>query len=145
MALASLFGGLALANAKLGAVHGFAGVLGGIFPSAPHGAICAALLPHTIAVNVKALQERDPNGPYLKKFDEIAQIITNNPLANSNDAVQWISNLCKDLQIPGLQTYGIKLDQLDIIIEKSASSSSMQGNPIKLTKEELLEIITKSL
>ena len=55
MALASLFGGLALANAKLGAVHGFAGVLGGMY-DAPHGAICAALLPHVTEVNIRALQ-----------------------------------------------------------------------------------------
>src|SRR5215213_8761925 len=55
MALGSLFGGLALANAGLGAVHGFAGPIGGMF-SAPHGAVCAALLPFVMAANLKALR-----------------------------------------------------------------------------------------
>ena len=54
MSLASLFGGLALANAKLGAVHGFAGVLGGMYP-APHGIVCARLLPFVVETNVMAL------------------------------------------------------------------------------------------
>ena len=57
MALVSLLGGLALANAKLGAVHGFAGVLGGMY-DAPHGGVCAALLPPVMAANITALRER---------------------------------------------------------------------------------------
>jgi len=73
MALTSLFGGLALANAKLGAVHGFAGPMGGMFP-APHGAICGRLLPHVMAVNVRALQERLPGSEALRRYDEIARM-----------------------------------------------------------------------
>ena len=57
LSIASVFGGLALANAKLGAVHGFAAVLGGMFETAPHGAICAALLPIVFRANVKKLQQ----------------------------------------------------------------------------------------
>lgn len=145
MALGSLFGGLALANSKLGAVHGFAGVIGGMFPSAPHGAVCAALLPHTIEINVIALQQRETNSPYLQKYDEIAQIITGNAQARASDGVKWIKDLCRDLNIPSLAAYGLKSENLDVVIEKSATSSSMQGNPIKLTKEELYQIISKSL
>src|SRR5690348_5258990 len=58
MCWAALLGGLALANAGLGAVHGFAAPLGGMF-SAPHGALCAAVLPHAMKVNVEALCARD--------------------------------------------------------------------------------------
>ncbi len=57
MALAALFGGIALANARLGAVHGFAGVLGGATGQA-HGAICARLLPFVMEANIRAVGER---------------------------------------------------------------------------------------
>jgi alcohol dehydrogenase class IV len=73
MALASLFGGLALANAGLGAVHGFASPIGGMFPQAPHGAVCAALLPHVMRVNLRALHERDPGSAALHRYDQVAR------------------------------------------------------------------------
>src|SRR5262249_44908524 len=69
MSWASLLGGLALANAGLGAVHGFAAPIGGMFP-APHGAICAAVLPHAIEANAEALEARDPNSPARARYDE---------------------------------------------------------------------------
>src|SRR5439155_3100249 len=78
MAVASLFGGLALANAGLGVVHGFAGPIGGMFP-APHGAVCAALLPHVVKVNLKAIRERKPESETLFRYDEIALILTGDP------------------------------------------------------------------
>jgi len=70
MALAALYGGLALANAGLGAVHGFAGPIGGRFPAA-HGAVCAALLAPVTAANLEALQRRDPDGPGLLRYAEV--------------------------------------------------------------------------
>jgi len=145
MCVVSLIGGLALANSKLGAVHGFAGPIGGMFKQASHGAVCASLLANVIHYNVKAFQERDSSSAYLKRFDEVAQLITGNPNAKSDEAVLWIKQLCKDLNVPTLSYYGIKKDDINVIVEKSANSSSMQGNPIKLTKEELTEIVEKSL
>lgn len=145
MSIVSLFGGIALANAKLGGVHGFAGVLGGMFPGSPHGSICAALLPHVIEINIKALQLRDPDGFFLKRFEEASQIVTNMINATPTDMVEWIKNLCKDMNIPTLRSYGVLQEHFSIIAEKSASSSSMLGNPIKLTEEELLEVLMKSL
>jgi|EP01047_Picozoa_sp_COSAG01_P031087 alcohol dehydrogenase class IV len=62
LALSSLFGGISLANAKLGAVHGFAGVLGGMFPTGPHGAVVAAMLPAATSVNLRALRSGRPTG-----------------------------------------------------------------------------------
>ena len=82
MALASLFGGFALANAGLGAVHGFSGVVGGMF-KAPHGAVCAALLPHVMAMNRTALSQRQPQNPILARYDEIARLLTGNALAKA--------------------------------------------------------------
>ena len=144
MALASLFGGLALANAKLGAVHGFAGPIGGMF-DAPHGAICALLLPHVMRANIRVLREREPHGEALRRYDEIARILTGDPHVRADDGAEWVSDLCATLQIPTLRTYGISSGDIPEIVEKSASASSMQGNPIKLTTGELTGILEAAL
>jgi alcohol dehydrogenase class IV len=144
MALASLCGGLALANAKLGAVHGFAGVLGGMF-EAPHGAICAALLSYTTTINIRALRERQPEGDALERYDEVAKLLTDNLEAIAEDVIPWLETLCHDLQIPGLGAYGLTPADFPEVIAKTQVSSSMQGNPIKLTDEELAEILNRAL
>jgi alcohol dehydrogenase class IV len=144
MALTSLFGGLALANAKLGAVHGFAGPIGGMFP-APHGAVCARLLPHVMAVNVLALQERSPGSEALWRYDEIARILTENDKATAADGVAWVQELCQALQVPSLASYGVTPADLTVVIEKASAASSMQGNPIQLTPDEMREILTQAL
>jgi alcohol dehydrogenase class IV len=144
MALTSLFGGLALANAKLGAVHGFAGPLGGMFP-APHGAVCARLLPYVMEVNVRALQARMSSGEALRRYDEIARTLTGKVGATAGDGVAWVQQLCEALQVPPLASYGVALEDLPSLIEKAAAASSMQGNPIKLTADEMQEILTRAL
>jgi alcohol dehydrogenase class IV len=144
MSLASLFGGLALANAGLGAVHGFAGPIGGMFP-APHGAICAALLSHVMAANIAALQQRDPNNIALDRYREIAAILTSNPLASIDDGVAWAARLVKDLGIPGLGQYRVTPDHAEMIVKKSMAASSMKGNPIALTAEELTGVLIRAI
>lgn len=144
MALASLFGGLALANSGLGAVHGFAGPIGGMFP-APHGIICARLLPIVMETNYIALETRFTESPALERFHEMARIFTGNPGANAQDAVSWIQNLCAELKVPPLSQFGIKKDDLPLIVEKAKNSSSMKGNPVSLTDEELIDIMERSL
>lgn len=144
MALASLCGGLALANAKLGAVHGFAGVLGGMYPI-PHGIVCARLLPFTFAANVAALRDRAPNGPLLARFGKVAHLVTGEAAATAQDAVTWISELCDALDVPGLAAYGVEPSAFDEIIAKSQASSSMKGNPLPLTDDELHAILLSAL
>ncbi|MBV7332846.1 iron-containing alcohol dehydrogenase [Chloroflexi bacterium TSY] len=144
MAIASLFGGLALANAKLGAVHGFAGVLGGMYP-APHGAVCGRLLPFTTEANVRALLQRDSKNPAVGRYDEVAQLLTGKPEATVSDGVVWIQELCAELAVPGLATYGIEEVQFSDIITKSKNSSSMKGNPIVLREDELASILGQAL
>jgi alcohol dehydrogenase class IV len=147
MAVASLFGGLALANAGLGAVHGFAGPIGGMFSNAPHGAICAALLPHVMTVNIRALRQRQHyvQGGGLKRYDRIAQICTGDDHATADAGVEWVRQLVDDLQIPRLGTYGVKSEHIDELVRKSAQASSMKANPIVLTAEELAEILQQAL
>ncbi len=143
MALASLFGGLALANAGLGAAHGFAAPLCGMFP-APHGATCAALLPHVMAVNVAAHRARQPDGPALVRYEELARILTGRTEATIEDAVHWIDALCRDLGVPGLSTYGVTRADFPVLVQKAAAASSMKANPIVLTEDELGEILERS-
>ena len=144
MSLASLFGGLALANAKLGAVHGFAGPLGGMI-GAPHGVICARLLPYVVETNVQALQDREADSTALGRFDEIAQILTSQPDATALDGVKWVQQLCSILKVPSLAKFGLKQENFPAVVEKSQKASSMKGNPIELTAKELTSILTRSL
>ncbi len=144
MAMASLLGGLALANAKLGAVHGFAGTLGGMY-SAPHGEICAVLLPHVMKANIQALQDRESENPALPRFEEIGQLITGDMNATAQTAMDWIDETSQIFQIPSLGTHGIIAGDFGTIIEQSSQSSSMKGNPIQLTSEELERILRSAL
>ena len=144
MALASLCGGLALANAKLGAVHGFAGPIGGMF-DAPHGAICARLLPLVMQANVRALEERLPDSPALARYAEVARIVTGDSEASIADGVAWVEALCAELAVPGLAGYGMAEGDLADVVAKAMPSSSMKGNPVALTAGELVGILRLSL
>ena len=144
MCLASLFSGFALANAKLGAVHGMAGPLGGMVSGA-HGDICASLLPFVMEMNVKALRERETASPALERFDELACILTQKSSASAIDAIMWVKNLCQTLQVKSLAHLGLNKADLPAVVSKSQKSSSMQGNPIRLTADELMEILQNAL
>ena len=144
MALASLFSGIALANAGLGAVHGFAAPLGGEF-DAPHGVICARLLPIVMETNVLALNGRNPQSTALMRYDELARILTGKSHAGAQDGVSFIQELCKELNIPGLSSIGLTPDDIPEIVSKARRASSMKGNPIELTENELSDILKKSL
>jgi alcohol dehydrogenase class IV len=143
MSLTSLLGGLSLANAKLGAVHGFAGVIGGMYP-APHGVICARLLPFVMETNVQALQSRSPGSEYLNRYLDVAQILTNDRSAKVADGVEWVQNLCRQLGVPGLAVFGVKKEDFPEIVSKSQKASSMKGNPIQLTDDELMAILEQA-
>jgi alcohol dehydrogenase class IV len=144
MALTALFGGMALANAKLGAVHGFAAPIGGMF-DAPHGAVCAALLAPVMRANVAALRSRLPWHPALNRYTETARLLTGNADAQAEDGPDWVEALTRDLEIPGLNTYGIRPDAFPEIAEKAAQASSMKGNPVEFTVEELTAILSEAL
>lgn len=141
MALASLFGGLALANAGLGIVHGFAAVLGGS-SKAPHGALCAALLPHGMAANVDALRARAPQHPALERYGAIARLLTGRNQASAEDGIEWVHALCAELNVGSLGTWGIAEADFPGLVEKAARASSMQANPLALTDEELLAVLS---
>jgi alcohol dehydrogenase class IV len=144
MSWASLLGGMALANAALGAVHGFAAPIGGMF-DAPHGAVCAAVLPHAMEVNLRALGSRASGGEALERYRTVAQILTGDPQAAAEDGVRWIAALCGRLEIPPLRAYGVSSDHVADLAAKAAKASSMKGNPIVLTGAELEEIASRAI
>jgi alcohol dehydrogenase class IV len=143
MSVASLLGGLALANAGLGVVHGFAGPVGGMFP-APHGAVCAALLPSGIDVNLRALRARDPTSESIRRYETVARLLTGRPQAAAEDLVEWTFEICRDLQIPPLRAYGVGEGDWPALIDKASRASSMKANPIALTSDELREILARA-
>jgi len=143
LALASLFGGLCLANAGLGAVHGFAAPVGGMF-EAPHGAVCAALLPATLEVNLRALRARLPSHPALARFQEVAVLLTGRADARAEDGISWVRELCQALGVPGLGRYGLTEADVPRLVTRAKAASSMKANPLPLTDEELTEIALHS-
>ncbi len=140
MALASLFGGLALANAGLGAVHGYSGPVGGMF-NVPHGMVCAALLPHVTKANLLALRAREPDAPALARLTEFAQMTGGK---TAEDGIKWIAGLCRDLQTPSLSTLGVTKADFPVLIEKTQRASSMKTNPVDLTAEELTQVLREA-
>jgi alcohol dehydrogenase class IV len=144
MALAALFSGLALANAGLGAVHGLAAPIGGMFP-APHGAVCAALLPHVMEVNVNALRRRAPDSEALRRYEQVARRLTGRDTATAAEGVTWVRALCGALGIPPLRAYGLGEADVPTLCDKAAAASSMKANPVSLTPAELREVLQRAL
>ena len=111
--------------------------------SAPHGVICARLLPFVMEVNVRALQSREADSAALVRYDEVAQLLTGKATAQAADGLAWVQGLCAVLKVPSLAEFGLKEQDFPTIVAKSQRSSSMKGNPIELTEDELLEILKK--
>jgi alcohol dehydrogenase class IV len=144
MSLASLFGGLALANAGLGAVHGFAGPLGGML-HAPHGVLCARFLPLVMETNIQAMEARQPEHLALDRYTEIARILTGEKDATAREGVNWTSELVNALKIPRLSTYEMRPEDFPGAVQKTQKASSFKGNPIVLDEQELTGILEKAL
>ena len=144
MSYASLLGGLALANAGLGVVHGFAAPIGGMF-EAPHGAVCAALLPYGMAANIRALRSRGSDGEALRRYAGIAAILSGRQDAEPEDGAACVMELCSALAIPPLRAYGIGATDVAAIADKAAAASSMKANPIVLMRAELVDVVERAL
>lgn len=144
MCLASLFSGMALAGAGLGAVHGIAGPFGGMFPAAPHGAVCARLLGPVMSINAAA---SDGSGPTVvfTRLNEVAVLIAGRAGARAPDGIRWVEERCTEFGVPGLATWGLTESGFDDLAERAGRASSMKGNPVALSREELLEIFRRAL
>ena len=125
-------------------MHGFAAPVGGLL-DAPHGAVCAALLPAVLRVNARALAGRVPDSAALPRLRELATMLTGRPDATAAEGIAWIEALTRTLEIPGLARYGLTADRIPDLVAKARAASSMKGNPLSLTDDELSEIATASL
>jgi alcohol dehydrogenase class IV len=145
MAMSSLLGGMALANAKLGAVHGLAGVIGGT-AAVPHGLACAALLAPVIEANVAAARSSLSRGAdVLERYTEAARLLTGRSAALVTDGLAWIRETLTLLHVPGLATFGLGPQQADDIAAQALVSSSMKGNPVPLSHADLKAIVLQAL
>ncbi len=137
MAFASLFGGLALANAGLGAVHGFAAVLGARY-TLPHGACCGILLPHVTEANIKRMSP----AAYARVVFALQESLA---IDGSQDFVDWLYRLVRELNMPTLANYGVTAEAVPELVQLSKRASSMKGNPVELTDAELSGILLAAL
>ena len=143
MALASLFGGLALANAGLGAVHGIAGPFGGMF-DAPHGALCGRLLAPSLEVNLRVARTRAPRPELVGRLTTLAAWLTGDEGAAPEAGIAWLQSLCDDLGLPRLGDYGFGPADMPDLVERAAVASSMRANPVALNEQEIAEIVERA-
>ncbi|MEP7160710.1 MAG: iron-containing alcohol dehydrogenase [Dermatophilaceae bacterium] len=144
LALTSLLGGLCLANSGLGAVHGFAAVIGARY-DAPHGAVCGALLGASMAVNLSAARRRDPGHPVIARIAEVASLLSGDEAAMPEVAAAWLADLREAVGVPGLSSYGMSTAHFPEVIAQSREASSMKANPIDLEDDELAAILRHAL
>jgi len=147
LALASLLGGLCLANAGLGAVHGIAAGLGARF-GIGHGVSCAAVLWQTMEANVRALEERDPQGPGLARYARLGEALCGRSFPDPRDArragVDAVRALVAALAVPSLRALGVGEADLPVAVRESRGSS-MKANPIELSDAEVEAILRAAL
>jgi alcohol dehydrogenase class IV len=144
MSLASLLGGIALANAGLGAVHGLAASIGGMF-NAPHGAVCAALLSHVMSANVRALRDSAAESIALHRAAEVGRLLTGHADAGADEGIAWVGDAVARLRIPRLSDAGVTPGDLPAIAGQAQLSSSMKGNPVVLAAGDLIAILTAAI
>jgi alcohol dehydrogenase class IV len=148
MALAALLSGITLANAGLGAVHGIAAPLGACVP-VPHGAACAALLPHVVEANVRVLRAESPGPDALGRYAEAGRILAGRgdltDAAAADACVDCLTRLVAELSIPRLGTFGLTSRMIPQIAQLAGRSNSMRYNPAALGQDELIAVLTKAM
>jgi alcohol dehydrogenase len=143
MAYAALLSGITLAQVGLGSVHGLASPLGAYFPI-PHGVVCGTLVSTATEVNIKAMQEREPDNPALAKYAQVGRLLTGRTeIDNTTACLSLTARLAEwseRLQLARLNSFGISTADFSMIVANSRGSS-MQTNPIVLTDAEIIAIL----
>ncbi len=141
MAYAALMSGLALANAGLGVVHGFASGIGGLFPI-PHGVVCGVLLEPATRITIGVIRDMGPEGvPALEKYARVGRLAAGAPDAGTDEAcrllLQRLAEWRDALRMPRFGSYGVSGEDIDAVIAKSGSGN----NPVKLEKGDMAKIL----
>ena len=147
-AYAALLSGITLAQAGLGSVHGLASPLGGFFP-VPHGVVCGTLVAEATAINLRALQAREPGHPALAKYARVGELLGGDDGGPTDDAplqtlVEALRAWTARLDLPRLGTFGMTADDVPRVVAGSRGGS-MKTNPLVLTDEDLAELLTRRL
>jgi alcohol dehydrogenase class IV len=111
----------------------------------PHGVACARLLAPVARINVRALRQREPASPALARYEEAARILTGRNDARAEDGAEWLRALVDELQVPRLSAYGVSASDVVGVAAQAKRASSMKGNPIALTDEELTEALQAAI
>lgn len=135
MALVSLTGGIALANAGLGAVHGLAGVIGGM-TGAAHGAICGTLLAPVLAANMARA-----SGPAAARLAEVQALLAEVFAVPEAQAFAALADWVRAAGLPRLTELGLDLADHAQVAAAAQASSSMKGNPVSLSDTALSGIM----
>jgi len=138
MAWVSLCGGLALANAGLGVIHGLAGPLGGL-SGAAHGALCGAMLPAGLAMNAAS-----STGPVSARFDEIADWIAGALGGAPEQAFETLNRWSRDQGLAGLDGLGVSDTAREAAAQAAATSSSMKANPVALSLDDIHALLHRA-
>jgi alcohol dehydrogenase class IV len=139
MSFAALTSGICLANAGLGAVHGFASSIGGMY-DIPHGLICGTLMASGNEINVRELRKKGEDQPALKKYALLGELFTDKRGKSdgyyTDSFIQFLHSLTAELNLPGLSEYGVEEKDLDLICR----NTEIKNNPVKLSLEDLKDI-----
>jgi len=128
-------------------VHGLASPLGACFPI-PHGVVCGTMVSAATGINIKAMQEREPDNKALAKYAQVGRLLADNSEMDDATArsslIALLGGWSEKLQLPRINNYGITADDFPLIVANSRGSS-MQTNPIVLTDAEIHAILVQRL
>ena len=137
LAWVSLSGGLALANAGLGAVHGLAGVIGGLCP-APHGAVCGALLAPILRAN---RDHASPGTEAARRLDIVFATLAETLGGAAQDAPETLAHWARSAGLPGLTAMGFDPAWQEATATAALTASSTKGNPVVLDHKALQQAL----
>jgi alcohol dehydrogenase len=146
MAYAALLSGITLAQVGLGVVHGLAAPLGALFPI-PHGVACGAMLAAATEVNIRALEQRQPDSPALARYARVGRLLRGKTHMDDEGARVFLLHVLKDwtqrLAIPGLAAWGVREADYPALIA-GCRGNSMKTNPLVLNDDDVWEILGRS-
>jgi alcohol dehydrogenase class IV len=144
MSFAALTSGICLANAGLGAVHGFASSIGGIL-NIPHGVLCGTLMASANEINVKALRRNNTDSVALNKYAVLGELFTGEKGKTTDfyidGFIQYLHKLTAELNLPHLVEFGLEEKDLELICR----NTDIKNNPVKLDVGDLIGILEKRL